>query len=77
MRNLFALVGRDDVVRGEVAVDINAEAPPFLLLDLLRDLGGRFGQIADVTVTGLDAVLVSEEPAQSLRLTPRHHEDQT
>lgn len=71
MRDLLLLVVGDDVVRLEVVVDVDAEAAPLLLLDLLRHLGRRFGQIADVAVARLDPVLGTEEAPQRFRLRGR------
>ena len=76
MRDLLSLVGGDDVVGREVLIDIDAEAAPFLVLDLLRDLGGRLRKIADVTIARLDPVLVAEETAKNLRLGGRFDDDQ-
>jgi hypothetical protein len=39
MGDLLPLVIRDDVIRGEVALDVDAEAAPFFLFDFFRDLG--------------------------------------
>ena len=74
VRDLLLLVVRDDVVGREVAVDVHAEAPPLLLLDLLRDLGCGLRQIADVAVARLDPVFRPEETAQRLRLRRRLHD---
>ena len=75
MRDLLLLVVGNDVVRREVAVDVDAEAAPLLFLDLLGHLGGRLGQIADVAVARLDAILRAEEASQRLRLRRRLHDD--
>ena len=58
------LVGRNDVIRGEVAVDVHAHAAPGLVLDPRRDLLGRFGQVADVANARHDGVAVPEEALQ-------------
>ena len=76
VRDLLLLVAGDDVVRREVAVDVDAQPAPVLLLDLLGDFGGRFRQIADVAVARLDAVLRAEEAAERLRLRGRFDDHQ-
>ena len=74
VRDLLLLVVGNDVVRRELVLDVDAEPPPLLLLDLFRDLGGGLGQIADVAVARLDPVLVPEEASQRLRLRRRLHD---
>ncbi len=54
--DVFPLVGGDDVVGREVAVGVDAQAAPRLAFDFVGHFGGRFRQIADVPVAGLDSV---------------------
>ena len=44
------LIARDNIQRREVAIDVNSEPSPLLLLDLSRDLGGVVREISDVTI---------------------------
>ena len=68
---LLLLVGRNDVVRLEVAVDVHGHAAPGLVLDLRRDLPGGPGQIADVADARHHVVAVPEETRQRPRLRRR------
>ena len=60
----LGLVARDDVVRPEAVVDVDAHAAPRLVLDLRGDLAGVLGEIADVPDAGLDAVLVAQQASE-------------
>jgi len=71
MRDLFLLAAGNDVVRLELLVDIYTKATPVLVLDLLGNLRGRFGQIADVAIARFDTVLRAKKPAEGLRLRRR------
>ena len=75
-RDVFLLVRGDDVVRREVAVDVDGHAAPGLVLDGRRDLAGAFRQIADVPEARLDAVSIPEEPRQGFRFGWRLDDDQ-
>jgi hypothetical protein len=67
------LVVRDDVVRLEIAVGVDAQAAPLLLANLVRHLTGRLGQIAYVAVARLDLILVAEKALEGPRLRGRFH----
>ena len=68
--HVLALVVRDDVVRLEVAVGVDAEAAPLLLADFVGDLVGRLRQIADVPVARLDLGTRSPRSARSSAPSP-------
>ena len=70
-RHLLLLVRGHDVIRGEVAIGVHRHPAPRLLADLGRHLGRFLRQIANVAVTGLDAVRVAEKTRQRLRLGRR------
>src|SRR5687768_12589505 len=70
-RDLLPFVAGHDVVRSEVLIDVDAEPTPLLLLDLLRHVGRRLREVADMAIACLDAVLVAEEAAECLRLRRR------
>ncbi len=76
MGDLLPFVARHDVVRGEIAFDINAEPAPFLLLDRFGNFGGRFGKVADMTEARLDSIPVAKESPKRLRLRGRFDDDQ-
>ncbi len=76
MRHLLSLVRRDDVVRREVLIDIHTQPAPVFVLDLLRHLGGRLREIANVAIARLDSVLVAEKAAENLRLGGRFNDDE-
>ena len=67
---------RDDVVRGEVAVDVDGHAAPGLVLNLLGDFARALGQVADVPDARLDPKLAAEEPRQCLGFCRRLDDDQ-
>ena len=69
--DVLPLVVRDDVVRLEVAVGVDAEPAPLLLPDLVGNLVGRLGQIADVAVARLDPVPLLEKALERPRLRGR------
>ena len=58
--DLALLLRRDDVERGELVVDVHAEARPRLALVLGRDVGGAARQVADVPDGGLHDVVLAE-----------------
>ena len=76
VRHLLPLVARHDVVRREVLLDVDAEPAPLLRLDLLRHVGGRLGEIANVTIARLDPILVSQEAAERLGFRGRLDDNQ-
>ena len=64
--HLLLLVARHHVIGREVALDVDAEAAPLLVLDVLRDVGRRLGKVADVAVARLHPVLAAQEAPQRL-----------
>ncbi len=74
--DLGLLVRVDHVDRGEVVVHVDAEAA-HLAGVLVRDLGGRAGQVADVTDTGLDDVAGPEVALDRLGLGRRLDDDES
>ena len=76
MRDLFLLAAGNDVVRRELLVDIYTKATPVLVLDLLGNLRGRFGQIADVAIARFDTVFRAKKPAEGLCLRRRFDDHQ-
>jgi hypothetical protein len=71
LADLLLLVAGHDVDRGEVLVDVDAEAGPRLALVLGRDLGGALRQVADVADRGLHDVATSEVARNRARLGRR------
>ena len=74
--DVLLLVRRHDVVRREVAVGVHAQPAPGLGLDGRGHLAGGFRQVADVSVTGLDAVVAAKEAGQGPGLGGRLDDDQ-
>jgi len=68
MRDLFALVARDDVIRREVLLHVDSKPAPVLSLDLLRYVGCRLREVTNMAVARLYPVFVSQESAESLCL---------
>ena len=63
--DVLPLVVRDDVMRREVALGVDAQPSPLLLADLVGDLVGGFRQIAHVAVAGPHFVAALRECARS------------
>ena len=59
--DLFHLAGWDDVNRGKIVVDVDAQIRPRLAFVFGGDLFGALGQIADVPDAGLHAEAVAQE----------------
>ncbi len=74
--HVLPLVVRDDVIGLEVAVGVDADAAPLLLADLVGNLVGRLGQIANVSVAREHFVTVFEKPFNRARLGRRLHDHQ-
>ena len=51
-----------DIDRLEIVLGIDAQACPRFTLYIVWDLAGRGGQIADVSVAGLNDVILTQEP---------------
>ena len=67
LRDVLPLVVGNDVVRLEVAVGVDAEPSPLLLLDLFGHSLGRLGQVADVAEARLARVYRSPRKRSSVR----------
>ncbi len=75
--DLLLLLGRDDVERLEVVVDVDAQARPRLLLHLGGDVLRRGRQVADVADRGLDHEALGQEGRDRARLGRRFDDDET
>ncbi len=71
------LARRDDVQRPEALLDIDAEPGPGGAFELLGDLGGRGGQVANVAHRRLDLVLRRQEAPDGPCLGGRLHDDES
>ena len=65
--NYLAFFVRHHVQRFEVGLDVDAQARPFLPLQLGRDFGGRRRQVTDMTHACLDLVVAGQEFSNRFR----------
>ena len=68
IRNDLGFALRHHIEGLEVLIHIHADLRPFLFFEFFRDVGGRLGQIADVTHRGLDHIAFGQEFADRLGL---------
>ncbi len=71
-----SLVARDDVVRPEAVLDVDAHVAPRLVLDAGGHFAGVLWQVADMADTGLDAVFVAQQACERLGLGRRLDDDE-
>ena len=74
--DLLLLVAGDDVERGEVVVDVDAEPSPGLSTVLLGDLRRLVGHVADVADARFDHVSLAQVAGDGARLVGRLHDHQ-
>jgi hypothetical protein len=74
LRDVLPFVVGHDVIRLEVAVGVDADPSPLLLLDLFGHLARRVRKIANVSKTRLHAISIAEKSLERTRLRRRFHD---